>query len=214
MQTTTVALLSSSILLFTSMAMAGDADQVILRLDTVRAQPGELVSVSISMETTELVGGFDFKLSADGNDITGIGWDGPLFSNGWTGWDTLNADNSRTVSAACIFTQDQVDPGDHLLINAFVQVPEDAEPGSFISLEASDTWFANYFFDIGEVVVIDGGIQILRSADFNGNGTVGPEDLGILLGFWGDNDFADLTGDSKVDGQDLTLLLSLWGAAG
>ena len=128
MQTTTVALLSSSILLFTSMAMAGDADQVILRLDTVRAQPGELVSVSISMETTELVGGFDFKLSADGNDITGIGWDGPLFSNGWTGWDTLNADNSRTVSAACIFTQDQVDPGDHLLINAFVQVPEDAEP--------------------------------------------------------------------------------------
>ena len=214
MQTATVTVLSSSIFLFSSIASAGAADQVILRLDTVQAQPGELVPVSISMETTELVGGFDFKLSADGNDITGIGWDGPLFSNGWTGWDTLNADNSRTVSAACIFTEDQVDPGDHLLINVFVQIPEDAEPGSFISLEASDTWFANYFFDIGEVIVIDGGIQILRSADFSGNGTVGPEDLGILLGFWGDNDFADLNGDSKVTGEDLSMLLSLWGTAG
>ena len=214
MQTTALTLLSSSIFLATSMVIAGDADQVILRLDTVQAHPGELVPVSISMETTELVGGFDFRLTAEGNDITSIGWDGPLFSSGWTGWDTLNADNSRTVSAACIFTDDQVDPGNHLLINAFVQVPDDAQPGSFITLGATDTWFANYFFDIGEVIVIDGGVQVLRSADFSGDGNVGPEDLGILLGFWGANDFADLNGDSMVDGQDLSMLLSLWGTSG
>lgn len=214
MQTQTMTLFSSSVLVLSSLSMAGDADQVTLRLETVQAKPGELVAVSISMETTELVGGFDFRLTAEGNDITSIGWDGPLFSSGWTGWDTLNADNSRTVSAACIFTDDQVDPGNHLLINAFVQVPEDAQPGSFITLGATDTWFANYFFDIGEVIVIDGGVQVLRSADFSGDGNVGPEDLGILLGFWGANDFADLNGDSIVDGLDLTMLLGLWGTQG
>lgn len=214
MQTPTITFFSTSILLLSSLAMAGDADQVTLRLETVQAKPGELVAVSISMETTELVGGFDFRLTAEGNDITSIGWDGPLFSNGWTGWDTLNADNSRNVSAACIFTEDQVDPGDHLLINAFVQVPDNAQPGSFITVGATDTWFANYFFDIGEVIVIDGGVQVLNSADLSGDGNVGPEDLGILLAFWGDNDFADLNGDSMVDGQDLTQLLSLWGTQG
>ena len=214
MQTTTVTLFSSSILLIASMVIAGDADQVTLRLETVQAKPGELVAVSISMETTELVGGFDFRLTAEGNDITSIGWDGPLFSNGWTGWDTLNADNSRTVSAACIFTEDQVDPGSYLLINAFVQVPADAQPGSFIDFKASDSWFANYAFEMGDVLVIDGGIEVLRTADLNGNGIVGPEDLGMLLGFWGQNEFADLNGDSMVDGEDLTMLLSAWGTSG
>ena len=118
MHINTFALMSSSVLLSSTLALAGDAEQVILRLDTVQAKPGELVSVSISMETTELVGGFEFTLSAESNDVTEIGWDGPLFSNGWEGWDTPNADNSRTVSAACIFTEDQVEPGDYLLVNA------------------------------------------------------------------------------------------------
>ncbi len=214
MQTNVITLMSSSVLLVSGMAMAGAADQVTLQIETVRAKPGDLVAVPISMETTELVGGFDFRLTAEGNDITQIGWDGPLFSNGWTGWDTLNADNSRSVSAACIFTEDQVDPGNHLLINAFVQIPQDAAPGSFVAIEATDTWFANYFFDIGEVIVIDGGIEVLRSADFNGNGIVGPEDLGMLLGFWGVGDETDLNGDQVVDGKDLTILLSLWGTPG
>ena len=214
MQYNTLAIMSSSVLLVSSIALAGGADQVTLSLDTVQAKPGELVPVSVFMETTELVGGFEFRLTAEGNEITSIGWDGPLFSNGWDGWDTPGADNSRTVSAACIFTEDQVDPGEYLLINAFVQVPDDAEPGSFISFEATDTWFANYFFDIGDVIVVNGGIEILPSADFNTDGTVGPQDLGILLGFWGQNDFADLNGDSRVDGQDLTILLSLWGTSG
>ena len=166
------------------------------------------------METTELVGGFEFTLSAEGNDVTEIGWDGPLFSNGWTGWDTPNADNSRTVSAACIFTEDQVDPGEHLLVNAFVQIPADAQPGSFIAFEASDPWFANYDFEMGDVLVVNGGIEVVRTADLNGNGIVGPEDLGLLLGFWSMNGDADLNGDSTVDGEDLSMLLAAWGTSG
>jgi hypothetical protein len=214
MQINTFALLSSSVLLTSTLALAGGAEQVTLRLDTVQAKPGELVPISISMETTELVGGFEFTLSAEGNAVTEIGWDGPLFSNGWDGWDTQNADNSRTVSAACIFTEDQVDPGDYLLVNAFVQVPEDAQPGSFIEFEASNSWFANYGFEMGDVLVVNGGIEVLSSADFNGNGIVGPEDLGRLLGFWGMDGEADLNGDSVVDGEDLSMLLSVWGTAG
>ena len=214
MQISTIVQLSSSILLTMTPALAGGAEQVTLRLDTVQATPGELVPVSISMETTELVGGFEFTLFAEGNDITEIGWDGPLFSNGWDGWDTLNADNSRTVSAACIFTEDQVAPGEHLLVHAFVQVPEDAQPGTFIAFEASDAWFANYAFEIGDVLVIDGGIEVLPTADLNGDGVVGPEDLGLLLGFWGTNGVADLNGDSMVDGLDLTMLLAAWGTSG
>ena len=214
MQINTLAFMSSSLLLASTFALAGGANQVTLRIDTVQAKPGELVSVSISMETSELVGGFEFTLFAEGNDVTEIGWDGPLFSNGWDGWDNLNSDNSRTVSAACIFTEDQVDPGEYLLVNAFVQVPADAEQGSFIAFEASDSWFANYAFEMGDVFVVDGGIEVLRTADLNGDGNVGPEDLGWLLGFWGMDGKADLNGDSMVDGEDLSMLLSVWGTPG
>ena len=214
MQINTLALISSSVLLTSTLALAGDAEQVTLRLDTVEAKPGELVSIAISMETTELVGGFEFTLSAEGNEVTDIGWDGPLFSNGWDGWDTANSDNSRTVSAACIFTEDQVDPGDYLLVNAFVQVPADAPSGSFIAFEASDAFFANYDFEMGDVLVVNGGIEVRRSADINGNGIVGPEDLALLLGFWGMEGAADLNGDSMIDGQDLTMLLAVWGTEG
>ena len=70
MQINKFALISSSVLLTSTLALAGGAEQVTLRLDTVQAKPGELVSVSISMETTELVGGFGFTLSAEGNDVT------------------------------------------------------------------------------------------------------------------------------------------------
>ena len=67
---------------------------------------------------------------------------------------------------------------------------------------------------MGDVLVVNGGIEVIRTADLNGNGNVGPEDLGILLGLWGMNDEADLNGDSKVDGQDLSMLLGVWGTSG
>ena len=214
MQINTLAIMSSSVLLTSTLALAGGAEQVTLSLDTVQAKPGDLVSISISMETTELVGGFEFTLSAEGNAVTEIGWDGPLFSNGWEGWDSQNSDNSRTVSAACIFTEDQVDPGEYLLVNAFVQIPADAQPGSVIAFEASDAVFANYDFEMGDVLVVNGGIEVISNADLNGNGNVGPEDLGLLLGFWGMSGAADLNGDSRIDGEDLSLLLAAWGTPG
>ena len=48
--------------------------------------------------------------------------------------------------------------------------------------------------------------------DLDGDGTVGPVDLGILLGAWGtDSSQADLDGDGIVGPADLALLLSDWG---
>ena len=208
-----LAIMSSAVMLAATAAMAGDADEVTLRLDTVQAKPGETIKVPISMVTTELVGGFDFTITAQGNNISNISWDGPLFSNGWTGWENSPAD-LVFVSAACIFTEDQAAPGDHLLVNAYVDVPADAQPGSFIPLEAGNTWFVNYGFEFGEVIVENGGIKVRGSADISGDGMVGPADLGMMLAQWGSKGEGDLDGNGTVDGNDLGLLLSLWGSDG
>lgn len=49
-------------------------------------------------------------------------------------------------------------------------------------------------------------------ADLNGDGAVGPDDLGTLLAAWGGRGPADLDGDGVVGPADLGLLLSAWGA--
>ena len=95
-----------------------------------------------------------------------------------------------------------------------MEIPADAEAGDFISVSASNTWFANYAFEIGTVIVVDGGIQIRGSADLEGNGIVGPEDLSALLAQWGLPGPADLDGDGQTDGKDLAMLLTLWGTDG
>ena len=48
-------------------------------------------------------------------------------------------------------------------------------------------------------------------ADLNGDGMVGGDDLGVLLGDWGGSGSSDLDGDGMVGGGDLGLLLSAWG---
>ncbi len=49
-------------------------------------------------------------------------------------------------------------------------------------------------------------------ADLSGDGTVGGEDLTILLAAWGTtNPKVDLTGDGTVGGDDLAVLLAAWG---
>ena len=213
MRMKTITLMSTAALMTATTGIAGDADEVTLRIGSKTAKAGQTITLPISMLTTELVGGFEFTLSAEGNNIPDINWDGPLFSNGWEGWDTSPSE-LVTVSAACIFTADQVGPGDHLLINAQVEIPADAEAGDFIPVGASNTWFANYAFEIGTVIVVDGGIQIRGSADLEGNGTVGPEDLSALLAQWGMDGPADLDGDGQTDGKDLAMLLTLWGTDG
>ena len=49
-------------------------------------------------------------------------------------------------------------------------------------------------------------------ADFNGNGSVGAEDLAAMLGAWGGVDMNfDLDGDGAVGASDLAVLLAAWG---
>jgi hypothetical protein len=49
-------------------------------------------------------------------------------------------------------------------------------------------------------------------ADLDGDGTVGPADLSIVLGAWGTSSAAaDLDGDGTVGASDLTTLLGAWG---
>jgi hypothetical protein len=55
------------------------------------------------------------------------------------------------------------------------------------------------------------GCEGLRLADLDGDGTVGPGDLAILLGLWGSSGGeADLDGDGTVGAGDLATLLGAW----
>lgn len=47
--------------------------------------------------------------------------------------------------------------------------------------------------------------------DLDGDSTVGPADLALLLGQWGTQGASDLNGDGSVDAADLALLLGAWG---
>jgi len=49
------------------------------------------------------------------------------------------------------------------------------------------------------------------AGDLNGDGTVGADDLSVVLGNWG-NATGDLNGDGTTDGADLAALLSGWGS--
>lgn len=210
-----------TISLATLLALAGGATALggggqpdaTLHIGIVDARPGETVLIPYAMETQEMVGAFEFRTTADGNVLNQVIWDGALFSNGWEGWD--NAPNSTVVvSAACIFTQDQVAPGNHHLINIEITVPAGATPGDFISIEATDMMFANYDFEFGTVAVVNGGINVKVSADITGDGIVNAADIGMLLAQWGTQGSGDLDGDGTVSGADLGEMLSAWGTAG
>jgi hypothetical protein len=59
-------------------------------------------------------------------------------------------------------------------------------------------------------------VQILPNIDLDGDGTVGIEDLKILVEYWGRNepsvDIAPRSfGDGVVDMKDLEVLMSYWG---
>ena len=98
MRMKTITLMSAAALMTVTTGIAGDADEVTLRIGVKTAKAGQTITLPISMLTTELVGGFEFTLSAEGNNMPGINWDGPLFSNGWEGWDTST---QRTGHGQC-----------------------------------------------------------------------------------------------------------------
>jgi hypothetical protein len=185
----------------------------ILQIGSVNGRPGENILIPIAMETVDLVGLFEFSVDAEGNEVSGVLWDGALFSNGWTGWATTPA-VQPSVSAGCIFTEDQVPAGNYHLLSLEFTVPMDAEPGQEITIDAFNMSFANYDFEFGSVQVEAGAVIVTRSPDLNQNGIVGAGDIGMLLSYWGENLLGDLDNDGRSDGNDMGILLSLWGTQG
>lgn len=59
-------------------------------------------------------------------------------------------------------------------------------------------------------IVVQGVIPA-NPADLNGDGSVGPADLSVLLAAWGTPGPGDLSGDGTVGPADLTALLAAWG---
>jgi hypothetical protein len=53
-------------------------------------------------------------------------------------------------------------------------------------------------------------LECTVTADLNGDGVVGPADLAILLGGWGQPGATDLDGDGTTGAADLTVLLGAW----
>jgi hypothetical protein len=63
----------------------------------------------------------------------------------------------------------------------------------------------------------DAGVPCDCPADLNGDGMVGPPDLGILLALWSTDGMpngADINGDKTVNAADLGLLIGAWGDCG
>jgi hypothetical protein len=54
-------------------------------------------------------------------------------------------------------------------------------------------------------------LEPANPADLNGDGSVDGQDLGVMLGNWGNPGLGDLNQDGAVDGQDLGMLLGAWG---
>ena len=163
-----------------------------------------------------LIGGFGFNASPVGRTVDVVRYDGAIFETSWQGWDNAPSTNVR-VDAACIFTKDQVSPGDHNLVTLEVEIPADLPPGTVIPVELTNVQFFNYDFSVPTLIPRDGSITVLRSSDLDGDGTVGAEDLGRLLAAWGPAESdaaADLDGDLVVDGFDLGRLLDRWGGQG
>jgi len=61
---------------------------------------------------------------------------------------------------------------------------------------------------INEMIRLAGGVNI--AGDLNANGRVDGQDIGMLLGNWGNPGLGDLNRDGIVNGADLGILLGNW----
>ena len=82
------------------------------------------------------------------------------------------------------------------------------------SASAGSTWYVR----VGSAVAGTSGTATLTlsavvncPADMTGNGSVGGDDLAVLLGGWGGAVTTDLNGDGTTNGADLAILLAAWG---
>lgn len=192
------------------------SDGVILKAANTIATQGSIAEVQIRATTTDLIGGFGFNAEPVGYGVSTVRYDGPIFATSWQGWDTSPSADVR-VDAACIFTEDQVAPGDHKLVTLEVAIPEDLPAGTVIPVLLTNVQFFNYDFSVPTLLPQDGAIIVTKTSDLDGNGEVGPEDLGSLLASWGPADEdtpGDLNGDFIVDGFDLGRMLDRWGDEG
>ncbi|MDG2020609.1 MAG: dockerin type I domain-containing protein [Phycisphaerales bacterium] len=209
------ALIASLLLASSIPAFAGDGG-AILKIANVNATRGQTVAVPVAAETMDIIGAFGFNAMPVGLSVDEVLYNGPIFSNGWEGWDTAPSDNVR-VDAACIFTEDQVAPGDHPLVGLVIEIPDFLEPGTVIPILLANVQFFNYDFSIPTLEAIDGSITVFRTADLNGNGSVESADIGLMIAAWGavkKSSNADLNGDQVVDGLDLGRLLDRWATEG
>ena len=196
-------------------ALAGDGG-AILKIANVNATRGQTVAVPVGAETMDIIGAFGFNAMPVGLSVDEVLYNGPIFSNGWEGWDTSPSDNVR-VDAACIFTEDQIAPGDHPLVGLVIDVPESLEPGTVIPILLANVQFFNYDFSIPTLEALDGSITVFRTADLNGSGSVEAADIGLMIASWGavkKSSVADLNGDQVVNGLDLGRLLDRWATEG
>ena len=199
-----------------SFAMAGGDEGTILKAADMNCTRGQVAEVQIRATTHDLIGGFEFQADAVGYEVQDVRYDGPIFDTSWSGWDNAPANNVG-VSAVCVFTEDQVDPGDHNLVTLEVPIPADAVPGTVIPVNLSNISFFNYDFSVATLDPRNGSITVHRTADLNGNGTVDPADLGLMIAQWGPanaKSTGDLDGSGEVDGADLGRLVERWGTEG
>ena len=202
--------------LLLSPAAAEFGGGAILKVSNVNATRGQAVSVPVRAETMDIIGAFGFNAMPLGLEVDEVLYNGPIFSNGWNGWDSAPSTNVR-VDAACIFTEDQIAPGDHPLVGLTIEVPADLEPGTVIPITLSEVSFFNYDFSVPTLEALDGSITVFRTSDLNGNGIVEPGDLGLMLADWGPvtkSPVADVNGDGVVNGADIGRLLDRWGTEG
>lgn len=204
----------TGLLVLGSLIGAAVADEAIVSIGTVGAQPGDTVRVPVRISVDGLIGAFDFQSATLDLTVADVDYNGPIFSAGWDGWDTAPMADA-SVNGACIFPQDQV-TGDLPLFDLLVTIPEDAEAGSRLPIDLSAAAVWNYSFLKYDVVVEAGEIIIgsgTCAEDLDGNGSVELGDLIAVLAAWGTcaGCDADLDADGSVALSDLVLVLAAWG---
>ena len=94
--------------------------------------------------------------------------------------------------------------------NQPIGLPTVLPPGSTANLLFSGSIAALTVSQGLDIAITADAAAQLPSGDLNGDGSVGPADLAILLGAWGTSGPGDLNNDGTVGPADLALLLGSW----
>jgi hypothetical protein len=64
----------------------------------------------------------------------------------------------------------------------------------------------------GQVYAFYAPAAVTCAGDLSMDGSIGGDDLGVLLAGWGSAGMSDLNGDGTTDGADIGALIAAWGA--